>query len=71
MKKDAEVQLLLHERHKGRTQAQAAARAGVATSPHHQSRVPDEGMVLYWDAARLQPLGQIPSWIGHCWQIEQ
>ena len=30
MKKDAEVQLLLHERHKGRTQAQAAARAGMS-----------------------------------------
>jgi hypothetical protein len=30
MKKDAEVQLLLHERHKGRSQAQAAARAGMS-----------------------------------------
>ena len=30
MKKDAEVQLLLHERHKGRTQVQAAARAGMS-----------------------------------------
>lgn len=30
MKKDAEVSLLLHERHKGRTQVQAAARAGMS-----------------------------------------
>jgi transposase len=30
MKKDAEVQLLLRERHKGRTQVQAAARAGMS-----------------------------------------
>ena len=30
MKKDAEVLLLLHERHKGRTQVQAAARAGMS-----------------------------------------
>src|SRR5260370_17771940 len=30
MKKDAEVSLLLHERQKGRTQVQAAARAGMS-----------------------------------------
>ena len=30
MKKDAEVHLLLHERQKGRSQAQAAARAGMS-----------------------------------------
>src|SRR5271165_4723187 len=30
MKKDAEVQILLRERHKGRTQAQAAAKAGMS-----------------------------------------
>ncbi len=30
MKKDAEVALLLHERHKGRTQLPAATRAGMS-----------------------------------------
>jgi hypothetical protein len=29
MKTDAEVQIMLRERHKGKTQAQAAARAGM------------------------------------------
>lgn len=67
MKKDAEVALLLHERQKGRTQAQAAARAGMsertARKYEQASALPSQLKRPRTHRTRPDPFAEDWSWI--------
>jgi hypothetical protein len=67
MKKDAEVQLLLHERHKGRTQVQAAARAGMsertARKYERAGALPSQLKTLRTYRTRRDPFANDWEWV--------
>jgi hypothetical protein len=67
MKKDAEVQLLLHELHKGRTQVQAAARAGMsertARKYEHAGALPSQLKKPRTYRTRPDPFAEDWAWV--------
>jgi transcriptional regulator with XRE-family HTH domain len=68
VKKDAEVALLLHERQKGRTQVQAAARAGMsertARKYEHASALPSQLKRPRTHRTRRDPFADDWAWIA-------
>jgi hypothetical protein len=73
MKKDAEVQLLLHERHKGRTQVQAAAHAGMsertARKYERAGALPSQLKTPRTHRTRPDPFAEDWGWVER--QLEQ
>ena len=68
MKRDAKVLLMLHERAKGRTQEQAAARAGMSVrtvrSYERRGKLPSELKQPSTYRSRPDPFGEDWSWVG-------